>query len=178
MNNVEQYIKEIVDWQPLTKVYGRQSSRLLEFVEKHGSHGVYQIALKEDCPEPIIHSDIGYVGKSTNIMQRVYDIKTNRHGCRTYLNSKNIPIEEVRVRFLMTEPGNETALENEIHRLNEDNYGYRFKWREASGGNDGSVLRVIESIDKIENLEDLKQIAIHIDARAQDLFLQNWKNED
>lgn len=171
-------IKEIIDWQPLTNIYGRQSSRLLEFVEKHGSHGVYQIAMREHCPQSIIHEDVGYVGKSTNIMQRVYDIKTNRHGCRTYLNSKNIPIEEVRVRFLMTEPGDETALENEIHRINEQNYGYRFKWKEASGGNDGVVVRVIESIDKIEDIEDLKQIAIHIDTRAQDLFLQNWKNED
>lgn len=178
MEDIKNYIKEVVDWQSFTNIYGRNSPKLIQFVEKHGSHGVYQIALKKDSPKEIISDKIGYVGKSTNIMSRVYDIKTNRHGCRTYLNSKNIPIEDISVRFLMTEPGMETVLENEIHRINNENFGYRFSWKEASGGNDGSFVRLIESIDKINDLEELKQISIHIDNRAQELFLQKWKDEE
>lgn len=175
---LQNYIKEIIEWKPISFVYGRNSPKLIDFVEKHGSHGVYQISLKEEQPEEIIHKDIGYVGKSTNIMMRVYDIKTNRHNCRTFLNSKNISINDISVRFLMTEPGNETVLENLIHTINETEFGYRFKWREASGGNDGALIRIIESVDKINDIDELKQLSIHIDNRAQEIFLQTWKDEE
>lgn len=178
MEHLNQYIKEIIDWQPITSMFGTLSPKYTDFVEKHGAHGVYQVALKKDSPTELISDKIGYVGKSHNIMSRAYAIKINRHNCRTYINANSIDIKDVVIRFLMTEPNKEHDLESAIHAINQEKYGYRFIWRQASAGKDGTMSRIIEALDKIEDLDELKQLSMYIDERAQNIFLQNWKNEE
>jgi hypothetical protein len=175
---INNLIKSIVEWQPITFAVGRNSKKFAEYVEKYGAHGVYLVALKAEISDNIISENIGYVGKSANIFGRIYDIRTGQHSCRTYIFSKNIDMSEVYVKLLLTEPGNETELERFIHSENEANFGYRFKWREASGGNDGVLIRLMEAVDKIDNLDDLKLISKLIDDKATMLFLQNWKIEE
>ena len=47
---------------------------------------------------------------------------------------------------------------------------------EASAGNDGAMLRLYEAIDKIDNIEELKNIAKYVEDKAVSLFLETWKD--
>ena len=176
---IESHIKSTLDWQPLSTFMGKRSRKSIELVETHGAHqGVYLVAHKDELPTNIIDKNIGYVGKSGNIFGRVYDIRSGQHGCRTYILSKGWEIADVHVKILFSEEGKETLLEQLIHEEMHKQFGYRFAWREASGGNDGAIVRLLDSIDKIDNLEDLKKVSNYVDEKATALFLLNWKNED
>jgi hypothetical protein len=176
---ISNHIISILDWQPLNTFMGKRSRKSLELVETHGGcQGVYLVAHKDNLPGDIIDKNVGYVGKSANIFGRIYDIRSGQHGCRTYILSKGWEIADVHVKILFSEEGKETLLEQLIHEEMQKEFGYRFAWREASGGNDGALVRLLDSIDKIDNLVDLKKISNFVDEKATALFLLNWKNED
>jgi hypothetical protein len=169
-------IKDKTDWQPLLGAIGRASKKFVELVEEYGSHGVYQVIHKKDLTDNLIDANIGYIGKSTNIFGRVYDIKTNQHNCCNYIKRNNLDRADVYVRYLFTEVGDETTLEDALHSEMNSQYGYRFAWREASAGNDGAMLRLYEAIDKIDNMDELKGIAKYVEDKAVSLFLETWKD--
>lgn len=175
---IENLIISVMDWQPLTEFMSRNSRKTVENISKYGSHGVYLITNDECPPSEIFDERVGYVGKSANIFHRIYDIKGGEHGVRKYCNSKNISTESIKVKILFTEKDSESYLESLIHEEMEKNFGYRFSWKEASGGNDGIVLRVLESIDKIDSIQQLKEIAKFVDEKATTIFINTWKNED
>jgi len=168
-------IKTKTDWQPLVDAVGRANKRYTDLVEQYGAHGVYQIIHKNNLTNNLIDANIGYIGKSTNIFDRVYSIKIGKHNCCNYMRHNNYGREDVCVRYLFTEIGSEGTLEDAIHAEMTKQFGYRFAWREASAGNDGAMLRIYEAIDKIENLEDLKNLSKHIDDKAILLFMDTWK---
>jgi len=169
-------IKNKTDWQPLLTAVGRGSKKFVELVEEYGAHGVYQVIHKKDLTEDLINANIGYIGKSTNIFGRVYDMKTGQHNCCNYIKHNNYDRSDVYVRYLFTDIGNETTLEDALHSEMTKQYGYRFSWREASAGNDGAMLRLYEAIDKIDNIEELKNIAKYVEDKAVSLFLETWKD--
>ena len=104
--------------------------------------------------------------------------KKGKHQCRVYLSSKGIDISDVCIRFLITESGKESDLEALIHSETEAKFNYRFAWREASGGQDGAMLRILDMIDKVENLDDLKSIAKAARDRAIEVFTNDWLSEE
>jgi hypothetical protein len=168
-------IKKQTEWQPLMSAVGRTSKKYTELVEEFGAHGVYQVIHKKDLTEDLINANIGYIGKSTNIFGRVYDLKTGQHNCCQYIRHNNYDRADVYVRYLFTDIGNETSLEDVLHAEMNKQFGYRYAWKEASAGNDGAMLRIYEAIDKIESIEELKNISKYIDDKAILLFMDTWK---
>jgi len=176
---IDNLIKSTLEWQPLNTYMAKRSRKSVEIMETHGARqGVYLVAYKDNLPDSVVDKDIGYIGKSSNIFGRIYDIRAGGHGCRTYLINKGWDFGDVYVKVLFCEEGKETLLEQLIHDEMQKQHGYRFAWREASGGNDGAIVRLLDNIEKIDNLEDLKKIANYVDEKATALFLLNWKNED
>lgn len=173
---INSLITNVLDWQPLTSFESRNSRRVAENKTKYGTSGVYLVSTKDNLTDNIIDASIGYVGKSSNIFSRVYDIRGGEHGARKYINSKGINPEEVYVKLLFTEEEGESYLEKLIHEENQKKFGYRFSWKEASGGNDGALTRILADIDKLESEDDLKKIADFVEEKAISLYRTNWRN--
>ena len=173
---INSLIVNTLDWQPLTSFESKNSKRVNENVAKYGSCGVYLVTTKEYLTEDLIDSNIGYVGKSANVFKRVYDIRGGEHGARKYINSKGINPEDVYVKLLFTEEEGESLLEKIIHDEAQKKFGYRFAWKEASGGNDGALTRIFSDIEKLENEEDLRKIADFVEDKAVNVYRQNWRN--
>lgn len=173
---LESLIVNTLDWQPLTSFESKNSRKVVENITKYGSCGVYLVTTKEYLTEKLIDSNIGYVGKSSNIFRRVYDIRGGEHGARKYIASKNINPEEVYVKLLFTEQEGESLLERIIHEEAQKQFGYRFAWKEASGGNDGALTRIISDIDKLESEEDFRKIADFVEDKAVNVYRSTWRN--
>lgn len=180
-NLFDKLIAHKTEWHPLiSSVGGVGMRKFAELIDVYGTNGVYQIAHKDNLPDGLVDGAIGYSGKGSNIFIRPNGIKTKKgkHQCRVYLLSKGISISDICVRFIFTEDGRESELEALIHSETEAKYNYRFAWREASGGQDGATLRVLDMIDKIENLDDLKAIAKAARDKAIEVFTNDWLSEE
>lgn len=173
---INSLIINTLDWQPLTTFESRNSRKVAENKAKYGTSGVYLVTTKDHLTSDVIDGSIGYVGKSSNIFNRVYDIRGGEHGARKYINSKGIAPEDVYVKLLFTEEEGESLLEKLIHDENQKKFGYRFAWKEASGGNDGALTRILSDIDKLENEDELKKIAEFVEEKAISLYRNNWRN--
>lgn len=174
---IHSLITNTLDWQPLLNFDSKNSRKSLEKKEKHGSSGVYLVTLKEHLTSELIDANIGYIGKSKNIFRRVYDIRGGEHGVRKYLNMKSVNPETVYVKLLFTRENEENVLESRLHDEHLKRFGYKFSWKEASGGNDGVITRILSEIDKIESEDDLLRIVEYTEERAVSLYLENWRNK-
>lgn len=174
---INSLISNTLDWQPLMSFESRNSKKVADNKAKYGTCGVYLVATKDNLTDSIVDANIGYVGKSSNIFNRVYDIRGGEHGARKYINSKGINPEDVYVKLLFTEEEGESYLEKLIHEENQKKFGYRFSWKEASGGNDGALTRILADIDKLESEDDLKKIADFVEEKAINLYRINWRNK-
>ena len=178
-NNIEKInslIVKTLDWRQLTSFNSRNSRKAAEETALYGSCGVYLVTTKENLTDDIINANIGYVGESYSIFYRIYDIKGGEHGARKYIASKGINPEDVYVKILFTEEEAESLLERLIQEENLRRFGYKFSWKEASGGNDGAMVRILSDIEKIENEDDLKKIADYIEEKVVNLYRTNWRN--
>jgi len=175
------YIKNIVEWTPVTSAPSKMTRKYNELKSLYGTSGVYQIAYEDSLPTNIIDKDICYIGKSVDISPRMCGIKAPRgsHNCRTYISSnKNIDINKVFYRSLYTEPGEENELELLLHEQMQHDFGYRYKWKEASAGSDGALVRIFDALDNIDDLNDLKTISKYIDEIVVKKYLETWKYEE
>lgn len=176
LSMINSLITNVLDWQPLTSFESRKSRKASENTEKYGASGVYLVSTKDNLTSELVDSNIGYVGKSANIFSRVYDIRGGDHGARKYISSKGINPDDVYVKLLFTEPEGESLLERLIHEENTRRFGYRFAWKEASGGNDGSLTRILSEIDKLDLEDDLIEIANFVEEKAIAVYRFNWRN--
>ena len=132
--------------------------------------GVYQVALKKDAAtindDVYIDENIGYIGKGKDVFKRVYGIKTGRHACGKMLGQMNIKLEDVMIRFLFTEQGKESTLENDLHKQMHRKFKYRFKWKKASGGHAGLATQAMDIVEKMDNPAEL----VDIINKARDKF--------
>jgi len=178
-NTFEDVIIAKTDWFALDKIPMGKGPLVKEMKAKlkvTGS-GVYQLALKSDLPiDGYVHANIGYTGMGKDIFTRVTGIKNGRHNAGKMIKRQNLKHEDVLMRYLFTEPGNEALLENRIHNDTLHTAGYTFKWRDASGGNDGIATRVLVDIDKIENPADLVTIIRKAEERFGAMVLQYAKD--
>lgn len=176
INLINSLIVNTLNWQQLTSFESRNSKKVADNKAKYGSCGVYLITTKDNLTDELIHANIGYVGKSSNVFSRVYDVRGGEHGARKYIASKGINPEDVYVKILFTEEEGESLLERLIQEENLRRFGYKFSWKEASGGNDGAMVRILSDIDKIENEDDLKKIADYVEEKVVNLYRANWRN--
>jgi hypothetical protein len=176
INLIKSLVVDTLDWQQLTTFESRNSKKVLDNKTKYGSCGVYLITTKDHLTNEIINANIGYVGKSSNVFGRVYDVRGGEHGARKYINSKGINPEDVYVKILFTEEEGESLLERLIQEENFKQFGYKFSWKEASGGNDGAMVRILSDIEKIDNEADLKKIVDYIEEKVVNLYRANWRN--
>lgn len=176
INLINSLIVNTLNWQQLTSFESRNSKRVADNKARYGSCGVYLITTKDNLTDELINANIGYVGKSSNVFSRVYDVRGGEHGARKYIASKGIIPEDVYVKILFTEEDGESLLERLIQEENLRRFGYKFSWKEASGGNDGAMVRILSDIDKIENEDDLKVIADYVEEKVVNLYRANWRN--
>ena len=174
---VQPFIKSKLDWQRLDSIFNPMSKRMAELVETYGVNGVYIATRTEHKSDDLISPNYGYIGKSKSIFGRVWCMKTNKHNACNYIKHNNITNDDIWVRFLFTEPGNESRLEQILHDAMKEKYGYSFSWREASAGSDGSILRIYEMIDKLTNREDAENVYSYAKERCVELYLENLGNE-
>tara|TARA_B100000927_G_C16474660_1_gene472894 strand:+ start:2450 stop:3034 length:585 start_codon:yes stop_codon:yes gene_type:complete len=147
------------EWIPIGKIPGRKSVAKGEFVREYGNAngeipGCYQIALTKDIDDigdDYVHKMIGYNGMSKDVINRTGDVRApnGNHGAGRYITNKGLCRDtQVVVRYLITESEDKsTELENKLHAEFEQSFGYRFGWKEASGGVDGKMDLLISTLD-------------------------------
>lgn len=175
------FITGKIDWLPVCELRGAKSKHSLQYTNQHGRDAIYQIAKAEDTKaigESIVHNMIGYTGKSTNIFGRLYALKLNKHSASPYIRS-NLDIKDLMVRILFVNSTDSLdQVESYIHKESEKKFGYRFAWKEASGGVDGTVMRIQDLLDRIESLDSLKEIINYAEDRANEIWRATWRNEE
>lgn len=133
-----------------------------KLAEMFGTSGVYQVALTEDIEDigdDIVHEKIGYIGKSTNIVGRTYVIRmpSGDHGASRYIRQNDLDRKtDVKLRYLYTE--DQSTLEKGLHNMMNKQFGYDFKWRDASGGTDGVYSQVLDLTEKYLTTEQILDI--------------------
>ena len=176
-DEVDVLVKSRLDWQRLDTIFNPMSKRMTELIETHGSNGVYIATRGEHKCDDLISPNFGYIGKSKSIFGRVWCMKTNKHNACNYIKHNSITNDDIWVRFLFTEPGNEARLEQILHDRMKEKFGYTFAWREASAGTEGSMLRIYELIDKLTNREDAENVYTYARERCVELYLENLGND-
>jgi hypothetical protein len=116
--------------------------------------GIYQIA-DTKIPE-IVHSDIGYIGKSANVEGRVWNVgagvrgvSSSNHSCGKWLNSNGYSAEEVFYRILFIAKDDVSKAENYLHDKMNRLHGYRFKWLAAGENKLGRDFQLREQINEL-----------------------------
>ncbi len=170
-----------IEWMPIADVRQAKSKTSLQYTNEHGRDAIYQIALKEDIKDignSLINPKIGYTGKSQNIFGRLYALKMHKHSASPYIRA-NFELKNITVRVLFVE--NADALdrvEGHIHKETEKEYGYRFAWKEASGGIDGLTMRIQDMLDRVDSLDALKELINYAEDRANEIWRATWRLEE
>ena len=176
--------KTVSKWIPVTSIPASPGLRM-EFMEEHkiGKHGCYQFAHKNDLKKlnGIVDCNtqkILYTGKSKNMVVRTYGVrsKNGKHNARAFL-WQTYDVNDLYVRYITTVNVKQTTdLEKAIHKANVDKFGKRYAHNGVSGGPKGDVTKTIDLISRIENLDELKTIALAIKERSGQLTTGIWFN--
>ena len=172
MIDYDELIIAKTEWTPLNRALtgkGREVQSLKNKLNVEGA-GVYQLVMNTDLPiTDYVAKCIGYTGMSKNVFSRVGGIiaPAGKHGMRSYIHQNNLKHEDISIRYMFTaDEASASMLEKHIHNEMNIKYGYDFKWRAASGGNDGVSTRIMTDLLKIDNPADL----IMISQKAKSLF--------
>jgi hypothetical protein len=177
-------ITHVSEWRKVSELPST-AARQQSLDDQFSSAGIYQVAVLDDIDkigEDLIHEDIGYIGKSSNIHDRTYHIRLTansktggsvRHNLGRFIRqSKEIDIANVYVRYLYCVPGDENSLEQAFHSEMNTQFAYTFKWREASAGKDGDYSMATLLVSKLSNDDRKKLIGYIEDQIKEDLFLE------
>jgi len=179
--------KDIVavgEWKRVSEIPYKYSPEVDDMNEDVGDHGVYQVAAESELDnigDSIVHPEVLYTGKSKNIHVRTYGIRqpNGSHGASRYMREHKLDREKYYVRILYTTV-DPKDLEREIHNESEKKFGNRFKWKEASAGNDGNLSKVLDLLNKL-SVDDLLTVKGNLkDAylkRSKEEALQQWEEE-
>ena len=173
IKELDKVVKSRLDWIRLTDIYNPISKRMEALVAEHGNCGVYQVCTTADKSDEILYPSLGYIGESKSIFGRTYCLKINKHNACNYIKHNNIDLSDIWVRYFFTAQEDRQILERKMHETMEKEYGYRFRWREASAGTDGSLLRLYEMIDKLNTREDAETVYRYVRERCVELYLDS-----
>lgn len=179
LKNIDTVVNDRLDWMRLDTIFNPESKRMTPLVEKYGNCGVYQVCTTSEKMNEIIYPNLGYIGKSKSIFGRTYCLKINKHNACNYIKHNKLEHSDVWVRYFFTENERQASdLERLMHEEMEKAHGYRFKWREASAGTDGSILRLYEMIDKLSDREEAENVYAYVRQRCVDLYLESLVNTE
>lgn len=179
--------KDIVlvgEWKRVSEIPYKYSPEVDDMNEDIGVSGVYQVAHIDEIDnigDSIVHSEILYTGKSKNIHVRTYGIRqpNGSHGASRYMREHKLDRSEYCVRILYTNV-DPKDLEAKIHKESEKKYGNRFKWKEASAGNDGNLSKVYDLLNRL-SVDDLLSVKVSLKdiylQRSTQEALQQWEDE-
>jgi len=135
--------------------------------------GVYQIAMKKDMPvDKLVAENIGYIGMGVDVFKRCTGIRTGKHACGKMLKHMGVGMDDVMIRFLFTEKGKESTLEGMLHKQMNKEFGYRYKWKKASGGISGIGTQIVDMLDKCDQPAELVEIITKSKERFTELMLE------
>lgn len=155
-------IHRISDWRPVTQIPSNGSS---ERDDEEFVSGIYQFAHVSDIKaigDQLVHEKVGYTGKGKNVYDRTYTVRQPKgsHGVNRYIKQNNLCKEtEVYVRYIFCDMCDIKELEDWVHKNTTKNFGYTFKWREASEGNDGKYSRAQDALEELTSIELLDIIS-------------------
>ena len=170
-----------IDWMPVLDLKGAKSKASRAITDKNGQIAVYQIAHVDDIKtigDNLVSDAIGYTGKSENIFGRLYMLKLHKHSASPYIRTA-FDLDQLRVRILFVDAvENLDTVEKSIQGATEKAFGYRFAWKQASGGIDGVVMKIQDMIDRIDSEDSLRELADYIEERAMEMYRQNWRAKE
>lgn len=183
MKTNDSRIVEVSGWRKVSEIPASDSLQA-ELDAKHTCAGIYQVALASDVEkigDNLIHEDICYTGESGSIHARTYTIRQPRgsHGASVYIRENGLSKDEVLIRYCYTDQNtrDHKSLESEIHATTTKMFGKKFKWKEASAGNDGRYTRILDDMKRLTSAEmiamksDMTDIYFEIVQREA---IQNW----
>jgi|DEB0MinimDraft_6_1074348.scaffolds.fasta_scaffold06756_1 thymidylate synthase len=178
---LELIIDDSMDWTPLSKVPSYKTILAETFWrDAPSTNVVYLVAHKDDLEtigDEILHEQMGYIGQTSNCQYRVASLKSTAHNCGKYIRSQGWSKDDVFIRCLYTADGDQTTLEKHLHDEMKSQFGYRFKWRSASAGNDGKVVQIDSLLEKC-NKAELKEVLSLTKNRLSDILLQEFMEEE
>lgn len=136
-------------WLPLSAI---RSSGV--YHPKQKVSGIYQIS--DRMIEEIIDADIGYIGKATNVEDRVWNVNSgvrnipsSNHSCGKWLHKQGYTIDNVYTRILFIPKDDITKIESHLQDKMQKQFGYRFKWLEAGENKLGRDFQLREQINEL-----------------------------
>jgi hypothetical protein len=165
-------VSHISDWMPVSQIPTARSAKYNIQNNTYGTVGIYQVALMKDIKEigdELIHSKIGYTGKSTSILDRTYTIRAPKgsHGASRYIRQEGLDREtDVCIRYIYCNESSFTALENKIFEETLKKFGHRFLWSDASAGTSGKYSQMLDyascltSDELLDALSEIKELII------------------
>lgn len=173
-------IIQVSDWRKVSELPSTPA-RQMSLDEEFSKFGVYQVAEEADLEligDDLVSPHIGYTGKSANIHDRTYHIRmtansrtATSHGAGVFIR-KNLDINDCYVRYLYTDENSFVSLEQDIQQETMKQFGYTFKWREASGGADGNYTNATVLAEKLTNEERKNLIRYLEELISQDLLAE------
>jgi hypothetical protein len=173
-------IIHVSEWRKVSELPST-TARQEELDREFSKFGVYQVAEEADLEligDDLVSPHIGYTGKSETIHSRTYKIRmtansrtATAHGAGIFIR-KNLDIDNCYVRCLYTDDKNWASLEKQIQEEALKQYGYTFKWREASGGTDGNYTNATVLVEKLTNDERKNLILYMNELIKEDLLAE------
>lgn len=146
VTNFNALIQEQTEWIPLSSVKSKGT-----FYPNIRKSGVYQIS--DEKVKELVHPNIGYVGMSKNIEDRIYSVKLGFYGKKSnhtvgkWLKSNGFDPDTTYYRILFSEEP--LKLERALHETNKKEYGQTYKWQGAGGNQAGRDFQLQEMIKEL-----------------------------
>ena len=157
---------EATKWYCLAELPSVNSKAGIKFLEQYaGTSGVYQFAQKNDATKilstDLINKKIGYTGKSKDILGRTVAARMKGcHGVNRVILENKWSTEDIYVRYLFVPEDESAEIESYIHKEAELEFGTRFAWMNASGGNAGKFSQIQDLADAL-TLEECFEMVIY-----------------
>jgi hypothetical protein len=145
-NDMTELITETTPWLPISTVKSRGA-----YHPGVKMSGVYQISTEQVTE--LVHSEIGYVGMSKNVEDRVYGVKLGFYGKKSnhtagkWLKSNGFDPDTTYYRILFCEEA--LKLERMLQETNKKEFGYTYKWQGAGGNQAGRDFQLQEMINEL-----------------------------
>ena len=145
-NDITSLITEKTPWLPISTVKSRGA-----YHPGVKMSGVYQLSTVQF--EELVHEEIGYVGMSKNVEDRVYGVKLGFYGKKSnhtagkWLKSNGFDPESTYYRILFCEDA--LKLERHLQEINKKEFGYTYKWQGAGGNQAGRDFQLQEMINEL-----------------------------
>lgn len=145
-NDPTSLITEKTPWLPISSVKSRGA-----YHPGVKMSGVYQISTQK--VDDLVHPEIGYVGMSKNVEDRIYGVKLGFYGKKSnhtagkWLKSNGFDPDTTFYRILFCDEA--LKLERFFQETNRKEFGYTYKWQGAGGNQAGRDFQLQEMINEL-----------------------------